>query len=181
MRVTELAQLETSSVLYSSGAVRSEVHLSSTITKGSRARNVYLTHTRCIDALKRWLDVRLQRGWGVSGSDDFLGLRPSSKLILSHKGEAFELAFRHRMLDSGPEVYRCCDTLQQTFSRLYRQAGVKGGSSHSGRRTLAAKVLAATGDVEMVQMLLGHACLSHTKPYLTVDQGTLRRAFELAL
>ncbi|RMT37180.1 hypothetical protein ALP50_200215 [Pseudomonas syringae pv. spinaceae] len=50
---------------------------------------------------------------------------------------------------------------------------------HAG--PLAAKVLAATGDVEMVQMLLGHACLSHTKPYLTVDQGTLRRAFELAL
>ncbi|RMV97410.1 hypothetical protein ALP01_200046 [Pseudomonas caricapapayae] len=92
-----------------------------------------------------------------------------------------QLAFKHRVLDSEPEVYRCCDTLQQTFSRLYRQAGISGGSSHSGRRTLAAKVLAATGDVEMVQILLGHACLSHTKPYLTVDQGTLRRAFELAL
>ncbi len=117
---------------------------------------------------------------GGSGSDDFRGLRPSSKLILSHKGEAFELAFKHRMLDSGPEVYRCCDTLQQTFSRLYRQAGIKGGSSHSGRRTLA-KVLAATGDVEMVQILLGHACLDHSKPYLSVDRATMRRAFELAL
>ncbi|ELQ07599.1 integrase [Pseudomonas syringae BRIP39023] len=64
LRVTELAQLETSSVLHPSGAVRSEVHLSSTITKGSRAKNVYLTHTKCIDALERWMDVRLQRGWG---------------------------------------------------------------------------------------------------------------------
>jgi len=34
-------------------------------------------------------------------------------------------------------------TLQQTISRLYRQAGIKQGSSHSGRRSLAAKVLAA--------------------------------------
>ncbi len=181
LRVTELAQLEISSVLHPSGAVRSEVHLSSAITKGARARNVYLTHARCIDALERWLEVRLQRGWGVSGADDFRGLRPSSKLILSHKGEAFELAFKHRMLDSGPEVYRCCDTLQQTFSRLYRQAGIKGGSSHSGRRTLAAKVLAATGDVEMVQILLGHACLDHSKPYLNVPIESVRRAFEIAL
>lgn len=51
----------------------------------------------------------------------------------------------------GPEVYRACDVLLQTFSRLYRQAGIKQGSSHSGRRTLAAKVLAPTGDVEATQ------------------------------
>ncbi|MGP5893970.1 tyrosine-type recombinase/integrase [Pseudomonas aeruginosa] len=100
---------------------------------------------------------------------------------MTFKGEAFELAFKHRMLDTGPEVYRCCDSLQQTFSRLYRQAGIKGGSSHSGRRTLAAKVLAATGDVEVVQTLLGHSELDHAKPYLSVCQETIRRAFEVAL
>lgn len=181
MRVTELAQLEIASVLYPSGAVRPEIYLSSTITKGSRARNVYLTHPRCLEALERWLEVRLTRRWGYSGADDYRGLRPASKLVMTFKGEAFELAFKHRMLDTGPEVYRCCDSLQQTFSRLYRQAGIKGGSSHSGRRTLAAKVLAATGDVEVVQSLLGHAQLSHTKPYLTVSQEVIRRAFELAL
>jgi len=42
-------------------------------------------------------------------------------------------------------------------------------------------VLAATGDVEMVQTILGHACLDHSKPYLTVDIEVIRRAFELAL
>ena len=108
-------------------------------------------------------------------------LRPASKLVTTHKGQAFELAFKHRELDSGPEVYRACDSLQQTISRLYRQAGIKLGSSHSGRRSLAAKVLAATGDVETVQIILGHACLDHSKPYLTVDIEVVRRAFELAL
>ncbi len=109
------------------------------------------------------------------------GLCPGSKLVTTHKGQAFELAFKHRQLDSGPEVYRACDSLQQTISRLYRQAGIKQGSSHSGRRSLAAKVLAATGDVETVQTILGHACLDHSKPYLTVDIEVIRRAFELAL
>ncbi|MEE5177134.1 tyrosine-type recombinase/integrase [Pseudomonas alliivorans] len=84
-------------------------------------------------------------------------------------------------MDSGPETYRACDSLQQAISRLYRQAGIKFGSSHSGRRSLAAKVLAATGDVETVQVILGHAELDHTKPYLTVSQETIRRAYELAL
>jgi integrase/recombinase XerD len=42
-------------------------------------------------------------------------------------------------------------------------------------------VLAATGDVETVQTMLGHSRLDHSKPYLTVDQETLRWAFENAL
>lgn len=101
--------------------------------------------------------------------------------MLTHKGQSFELAFKRPELESGPEVYRACDALQQTISRLYRQAGIKLGSSHSGRRSLAARVLAATGDVETVQMILGHQCLDHSKPYLTVDPETVRQAFELAL
>jgi hypothetical protein len=46
---------------------------------------------------------------------------------------------------------------------------------------MAARVLAATGDVETVQTILGHQCLDHSKPYLTIDRPTIRRAFELAL
>lgn len=100
---------------------------------------------------------------------------------MTHKGQAFEMAFKHRELDSGSEMYRACDALQQTMSRLYRQAGIKGGSSHSGRRTLAARVLAATGEVDTVQAILGHQRLDHSKPYMSIDQETLRRAFEVAL
>ncbi|AVX93445.1 integrase [Pseudomonas psychrophila] len=54
--------------------------------------------------------------------------------------------------------------MQQTITRLYRQAGIKQGSSHSGRRSLAANVLAATGDVEIVQTILGDVCLDLSKP-----------------
>lgn len=44
-------------------------------------------------------------------------------------------------------AYRACDALQQSITRHYRQAGIKQDSSHSGRRSLAAKVLATIGDV----------------------------------
>ncbi len=67
------------------------------------------------------------------------------------------------------------------MSRLYRQAGIKLGSSHSGRRTLAARVQAATGDVETVQTVLGRQELDHPKPCLSVDKETIRRAFEMEL
>ncbi|MNC80566.1 hypothetical protein D3C75_1334080 [compost metagenome] len=67
------------------------------------------------------------------------------------------------------------------MSRLYRQAGIKGGSSHSGRRTLAAKVLATTGRIEDVQQLLGHAEPDHVWPYLDVRKEVIRQAFKAAL
>lgn len=181
LRVTELALLEVADVLYPSGAIRPEIYLRSRITKGRRPRNAYITNEKCRASIEAWISVRLERSWGVIGEVEYRGLRPSSKLVLTHKGQAFELAFKHRKLESGPEVYRACDALQQTMTRLYKQAGIKGGSSHSGRRSLAARVLAATGDVDTVQAILGHQCLDHSKPYLSVEQETLRRAFELAL
>lgn len=107
---------------------------------------MYLTHARCLAALDGWIAVRLRRRWGLSGIDEYRGLRPGSKLVTTHKGHALD--------------------------RLYRQAGIKQGSSHSGRRSLAAKVLAATGDVETAQMILGHSDLDHSKPYLSVNQAT---------
>lgn len=181
IRVTELALLRIDDVLHQSGAIREEVYLRAAITKGCRARNIHLTNSKCTDAIDAWLAERRVRGWGVSSDGAYRGFLPHSKLVLTHKGRSFELAVKRRVLDTGVKEYRACDALQQTMSRLYRQAGIKLGSSHSGRRTLAARVLAATGDVETVQAVLGHQELDHTKPYLTVDQETIRRAFALAL
>lgn len=79
-------------------------------------------------------------------------------------------------------VWERCDALQQTMSRLCRQAGVKLGSSHSGRRTLA-RMLAATGNGQREDWA-GRPWppkLDHTKPYLTIDQATIRNAFALVL
>jgi len=101
--------------------------------------------------------------------------------VLTHTGRAFELARKVRQLRGGPVEYRCCDALQQLMSRLYRQAGIKGGSSHSGRRTLAAKVLANTGQIEVVQLQLGHAEPDHVWPYLDVREEVIGAAFEAVL
>lgn len=127
-------------MLYPSGAIKPEVYLRADITKGCRPSNIYLTRAKCLAALDAWFAARHRRRWGLFGADEYRGFRLGPKLVMTHKGEAFELAFKHRQMDSGPEVYRACDLLQQTISRLYRKAGIKQGSSHSGRRSLAAKV-----------------------------------------
>jgi|GEM_PF-1402502 len=141
VRVTELASIEIRDLLHQSGQLREEVYLRAAITKHSRPRTIYLTHSKTITAIDAWLAYRRERGWGLSSDPEFRGFRPDERLVLTHKGRAFELARKVRHLNTGPVEYRCCDALQQLMSRLYRQAGIKGGSSHSGRRTLAAKVL----------------------------------------
>ncbi|CAD0264277.1 Site-specific recombinase, phage integrase family (fragment) [Pseudomonas veronii] len=123
--------------------------------------------------------MRLRRRWGYTGADEYRGLRSGSKLVMTHKGQAFELAFKHRMLDAGPEVYRACDSLQQAISRLYRQAGIV--SVIAQRQALACcknpsrdwRCRDSTDDPR--------TRLDNSKPYLSVDQVVIRRAFEVAL
>jgi len=158
VRVTELASIEIRDLLHPSGQMREEVYLRAAITKHSQPRTIYLTHSKTRNAVEAWLAYRRERGWGLSSDPEYRGFRPDERV-----------------------EYRCCDALQQLMSRLYRQAGIKGGSSHSGRRTLAAKVLANTGRVELVQLLLGHAEPDHVWPYLDVRKEVIRIAFEVAI
>lgn len=87
IRVTELALLEVADVMYPSSVIKPEVHLRAEITKGCHPRNIYLTHPKCLAALDAWFAVRQQRRWGLSGADEYRGLRPGSKLVMTHKGQ----------------------------------------------------------------------------------------------
>jgi site-specific recombinase XerD len=73
--------------------------------------------------------------------------------------------------------YLACDSLQSHITKLYRDAGIRGGSSHSGRRTMATRLVAQGNSVETVQLLLGHAELDHVRPYLQVSQEMLKKMF----
>jgi len=99
-------------------------------------------------------------------------------LILTHKGYKFHLNTKRRVTFAGERVdYLACDSLQSHITKLYRDAGIKGGSSHSGRRTMASRLIAQGHAVETVQQLLGHAELDHVCPYLQVSQTRLEEMF----
>lgn len=163
MRVTEIAQIEVQDVLFSSGALRPEISLRAAITKGCRQHCIYLSHAKAIEALDRYLDYRIARRLRMGGDPDrYRGLEPSSKLILTHKGYKFHLNAKRRESWAGePVEYLACDSLQSHVTKLYRDAGIRGGSSHSGRRTMASRLIQQGAGVETVQLLLGHAELDH--------------------
>jgi site-specific recombinase XerD len=183
MRVTEIAQIEVQDVLFPSGALREEISLRAAITKGCRQRCIYLSHAKAIEALDRYLDCRIARQ--LCTTDDpsrYRGLEPSSKLILTHNGYKFHLNTKRRVSWAGePVEYLACDSVQSQVTKLYRDAGIRGGSSHSGRRTMASRLIQQGGDVETVQLLLGHAELDHVRPYLEVSSKKLEAMFAAAL
>jgi integrase/recombinase XerD len=69
------------------------------------------------------------------------------------------------------------------FARLYRQIGLDGCSSHSGRRTFitnAARLVSkAGGSLRDVQQLAGHRSIEHTQAYIDGDTRVKRRLVNL--
>ena len=69
------------------------------------------------------------------------------------------------------------------FFHLYRDVGMSGCSSHSGRRTFitraARKVSEVGGSVRDVQQLAGHASLQTTQRYIEGDTDAKRKLVQL--
>lgn len=179
MRVSEIAQIEVQDILFPSGSIRQEVSLRAVITKGCRQRCIYPTNRALVDALERYLVYRIERRWRMSDDPKrYRGLRPDSKLVLTFKGYKYSMNCKRRINRAGEQVdYAACDALQAHVTKLHRDAGIKRGSSHSGRRTMASRLLDQGHDLETLQLMLGHAELDHLDPYLQVSKEKLRRAF----
>lgn len=179
MRITEISRLTVADVMYPSGKLRSEISMREAITKGCRQRCAYLASKSAIQALENYLLYRIEHSIGtVLGTRQYRGLLPLQPLIYSSRGDGMSQNTKRRVLETGEQRdYKACDSLQAHVTKLYQRAGIKGGSSHSGRRTFASKVLATTGDMETVAQLLGHASIDCSQRYVDVDQGVLQAMF----
>lgn len=85
-----------------------------------------------------------------------------------------------RSLRGGPMTP---DALVNWFTHVYREAGLSGCSSHSGRRTFvtkAARLVAKTGgSLRDVQILAGHRSIQTTQGYIDGNEAAQRRLVRL--
>ena len=69
------------------------------------------------------------------------------------------------------------------FARWFHALGLRGCSSHSGRRTFitnaARKISTVGGSLRDIQMLAGHSSLSTTQRYIEADASAQRKIVEL--
>jgi integrase/recombinase XerC len=178
MRVTEISRLTIADVMQTSGKLRTEISLREAITKGCRQRLAYLSSKGLITAMEAYLAHRVANDIGMDlGERKYRGLLPNQPLIFSGRGSGLSQNTKRRTLESGERRdYAACDSLQARISVLYMRAGIKG-SSHSGRRGFATKILAKTGDMEIVATLLGHSDISCSERYIDIDPAVLCEMF----
>lgn len=71
------------------------------------------------------------------------------------------------------------NTLCQYFYWLYREGGIQGASSHSGRRTFITKLASKGVGVRVLMSLAGHRDISTTQAYIDVNDEMQRAAVDL--
>jgi len=62
---------------------------------------------------------------------------------------------------------------------MYQRAGIKGASSHSGRKTFLTSLASQGVSVFVLASLAGHKSIATTQRYVTVNDDTKRKAVEL--
>jgi integrase/recombinase XerD len=154
LRAKEIALLTWAMVTDSAGQITDAIALPNRASKGHRGgRLIPLNH------LLRTALVELHEH-----QDD--ALRPERPVVASERG--------------GPLT---ASSVTKWFFHLYRDVGMTGCSSHSGRRTFitraARKVSEVGGSVRDVQQLAGHASLQTTQRYIDGDTDAKRKLVQL--
>ena len=136
MRVCEVAALTLERVLGPDGAVLDEFRLDTDQTKGSRGRTVLINN-------------RLKREIGI-----FLKSHPvhafNAPLLLSQKAKKGSQGFS-------------ANTLCQLINSTYRDAGIIGATSHSGRRGFITELANHSVGIKVIMELAGHRQLGTTQ------------------
>lgn len=151
MRVAELASLRYKDVVDADGNIRNEIRLSAEQTKGNEARVVFVSEK---------LSKELERYISIYKPKDF-----NLKFFYSQKAKSDGFT---------------ANTLTQFFHYLYKQSGIDGASSHSGRRTFITNLANKGISVRVLASLAGHKNISTTQCYIDVNDEMMRKAIELA-
>ena len=150
LRVSEVAGLTIGDVRNNDLTVRSEIYLAAHRVKHGHARTIFLNQ-RTQQELADYISTR---NW----------LYEEQPLFSTHRG--IRCAFS-------------ANTLTQHFYWLYKNAGVKNASSHSGRKTFLTSLASQGISVFVLAELAGHKSISTTQRYVTVNADIKRRAVEL--
>ena len=150
LRVSEVADLTLRDVLDADSTLRSEVLLAAHRVKHAHARTVFLN-----TAIRTELAAYIQsRKW----------IDATQPLFTTHRG---------------PRCAFSANTLAQYFYWMYKRAGVKGASSHSGRKTFLTSLASKGVSVFVLAALAGHKSITTTQKYVTVNDDVKRSAVEL--
>jgi integrase/recombinase XerD len=149
MRVGEIAAVKIGDVVNSNGTVLTEIQLQAEQTKGRKGRVVTLNNR-----LRSEIATYLQT---------LKNPHPDKPLIYSQKSRKGFGA----------------NSLAQQFMGIYRRAGIKGASSHSGRRTFITRLASKGVGVRVLAALAGHSSIATTQAYIDINDDMKLSAVNL--
>jgi integrase/recombinase XerD len=150
MRAHEMASLRLSDVFGEGGRICDEIVLDASQTKGRHSRRVFI-------------NAKLKKELGSYIKSICADWQPHDPLFRSQKRRGFN-----------------ANTMCQLFLNIYAACGIKGASSHSGRRTFITNLASKSVSVRVLAVLAGHSSISTTQRYIDVNDQQLRNAVELA-
>ncbi|KZY77638.1 integrase [Oleiphilus sp. HI0068] len=184
MRVSEIALIETGSLLNSTGELRKEIHLPAKICKRLKPRTIWLTNPVSREIIQDWIEYRLKKKWGtVIGSAQYQGLNPNSRFLYNNRGRPYAMTEKKRvMYDGSTKSYRACDSLEHLIRAIYTKAGFHNASSHTGRKSLITNAIIDKGiSLKQAARILGHSNHEQVLSYITISKKRLSEMYEEAL
>ena len=152
MRVGEMASLKIADVVNEDGTIKSEIRLAAEQTKGSKGRVVMLG-----DRIRKELAV-------------YMATFNTCNTCCTQQ----PFFFSQRSRDGFT-----ANTLCQHFAAMYKDAGLSGASSHSGRRTFITTLAHKGVGVRVLMALAGHQNMSTTQRYIDLNDEMMKVAVNL--
>jgi len=146
-------------VLTTDAQIKEEIRLSAEQTKGDRSRTVYLPE-KAQQEIKNYLLTRFK-------------VRDLQPLTLTDTTRALFATQKNNTRGFS------ANTMCQYFHYLYKECGIEGASSHSGRRGFITSLASKGVSVRVLQELAGHRSLAVTQRYIEVNHQLMRNAVEL--
>ena len=135
LRVSELAQLTVDDVLMPTSKIKEEIYLRASLCKRRKPRSIWLSKL-AKQMIQEWVDYRKSHNWATTFNNTYQGLNPLSKLVLNNRARSYSMKRKTRINKAGEQVdYQACDVLELMIRNIYLRSGLKGCSSHTGRRS----------------------------------------------
>jgi integrase/recombinase XerD len=161
LRSKEISKLKWKHILDHEGKFMDSIHLTNDLSKGKNGGRIIPINSRLKSSLMDLLQKKRNEGeWMVSFLEE--------PIITTQ---------RNRRTHTSPQ------TITNFFHHLYRNMGLMGYGSHSGRRTFitrtSRKINEVGGSMKDIQYLSGHSSLQTTQRYIEHDPDSHRKIVEI--
>lgn len=172
-RPLEVARLQVRDYLQADGKVRRNSEWRAEAAINGAGRPLFFTSRRLDEALLPYLQERLSTG-GARADAPYGGLDPGQPLFLSAEGRGFTIS---AYTQGGQRRYLCRPILE-TYRKIFRYAGLPGGTPLAVRTTVAARLYARGAEDEQVGLVLGIAQRSSVRQMFPRTRPTIAELVE---